>query len=363
MTIDKSYFKNPLKSFCVVSLFVAAVVSSSFVLSQNSRLFDQDSALDAVLTVPLTQAYNAKAGAINPYFSGQLSYKGGGEDVTRLPLKVRPRGNFRRANCDMPPLRLNFPKKAVKGTLFHGQDKLKLVGPCKPGGIYQDLVGLEFLAYQVFASVSDYAFDTRLMNLNFVDSDKKLKPRSTTAFVIEHASDLAKRTNLKDIDPDKAKRTELDLQETALLEIFSLFIANNDYSTLIGMPGDTCCHNVQLLEPSEPGAKLIPVPYDFDMSGLVNAPYAAPPGTLPILKVRQRYFSGWCKSTEYFDAAVEKFKSKEATIMGLVDSASYLSSSAKKRTKKYFNEFYEMVGDSERYENEVINRCRGNVIN
>ena len=49
-----------------------------------------------------------------------------------LPVKVRTRGIFRRdkRNCNFPPLRLDFPKSEMKGTVFEGQNRLKLVTPC-----------------------------------------------------------------------------------------------------------------------------------------------------------------------------------------------------------------------------------------
>ncbi len=325
-------------------------------------LFTDQQPLTAVLSVPLTQTYEQKGEDARFYIDGNFSYKDANDVIVRLPLKVKTRGNFRRAHCNLPPLRLNFPVKLVKNTLFHGQDKLKLVGPCQPGGIFNDLVGLEHLAYQVFATVSDYALHTRVLNLSYVDLDGKQKPRTTTAFVIEDISEFAKRKQLKHVQPQTASRYHLDLHETALLEVFALFIANNDYSTLTGMPGELCCHNVELLAPPVEGGKLIPVPYDFDMSGLVNAPYAAPPGTVPIKSVRQRYFNGWCKDDEYYQAAIARFKQQKTEIMALVDSSELIRASMKKRTKKYFEEFYELVDDPARYQKEIVGRCRGSTV-
>ena len=43
-----------------------------------------------------------------------------------------------------------------------------------------------------------------------------------------------------------------------------------------------------------PGALLTPVPYDFDYSGLVDAPYAVPPEGIPVENVRQRNYRGYC---------------------------------------------------------------------
>ncbi|MFC2096584.1 hypothetical protein ACFLQ3_02680 [Bacteroidota bacterium] len=40
---------------------------------------------------------------------------------------------------------------------------------------------------------------------------------------------------------------------------------------------------------------LIPVPYDFDFAGLVNADYANPAEVLDIENVTERYFLGLCR--------------------------------------------------------------------
>lgn len=366
ITINKQFqFLDVLKAVGNITLTCVGLCFFATSALAKQPLFENDTPLDAVLSIPLAQAYNQKDEDTRLYLDGNFSFKEANDEIVRIPLKVKTRGNYRRAHCSLPPLRLNFPKKTVKNTLFHGQDKMKLVGPCQPGGIYKDLVGLEFLAYQIFETVSDYALETRPMSLSYVDLDKKVKPRTTSAFVIEDISDLAKRKNLRAIVPEKALRSELDLNETALLEIFELFIANNDYSTLIGMPGDMCCHNVRMLAPKKKaiGAaaeqKLIPVPYDFDMSGLVDAPYAAPPGTLPIRKVRQRYFNGLCKDDQYFQAAIEKFRVKKPEIMALVDDSDLIGSSMKKKTRAFFEDFYEMVNEPSRYEKEIVGRCRG----
>ena len=333
------------------------------VLSAQARadqpLFSDETPLEAVLTAPLAQAYDEKAAESRFYLDGIFSYKVDADTIERTPVKIKTRGNFRRANCSLPPLRLNFSQKRVKDTLLDGQDKLKLVSPCRAGRIYQDLIGMEYLAYNIFQVVSEHSLKTRMMNLNYVDLDGQLKPRQVQAFVIEDIKDLAKRSGLKSITIEKASRRQMNLQATALVEVFAYFIGNNDYSTLIGMPGDNCCHNVRLLAESEEAGNYIPVPYDFDMSGLVDAPYATPPGTVPISSVRQRYFNGWCKSDEDYAAAVDRFREKEADIMALVDNAHYIRDGVKKRTKEYFEKFYSMMDSPKRYEREILGRCRG----
>ena len=127
---------------------------------------------------------------------------------------------------------LNFSDKQSKGALFESQNRLKLVAPCEPGFKFQQYVGLEYLAYQIYAEVSDTSFITRLLDINYLDSNKRSKPWAGTGFVIEEIEDLAERTDHKQIKADKIERPQLNLAKTALFEVFQLLIGNNDYSTL-----------------------------------------------------------------------------------------------------------------------------------
>ncbi len=54
--------------------------------------------------------------------------------------------------------------------------------------------------------------------------------------------------------------------------------------------------------------------YDFDFSGLVDAPYAMPDGRLPIKSVRQRLYRGMCRPLEAMTATLERFMAKQEAI-------------------------------------------------
>ena len=49
----------------------------------------------------------------------------------------------------IPPLWVNFKKSDVKGTLFHKQDKLKLVVHCGDSIRYEQALVREYLAYRI----------------------------------------------------------------------------------------------------------------------------------------------------------------------------------------------------------------------
>lgn len=346
---------------------LCALLAIGFALDAEAQkispLFANEQPIQAVLSGPITTLYRQRKQDVRLYLDGAFSYKIGSEPAIRSGVKIRTRGNYRRLNCAHPPLLLNFKKTDNRDSLLVGQDKLKLVGPCKPNQAYQEYIGLEYLAYRIWQTVSPYHFKTRLLELSYIDTDKKRKPWTSTAFLIEDLSDVAKRVNRKRLRQVKVTRRQLDLAQTALLEVFQLFIGNSDYSTLAAPAGSDCCHNARLLVKKGEATGVIPVPYDFDVSGMVNAPYAKPAPQYPINSVRQRYFTGWCKEPARFQAAIDVFQQRKSEIYKLLNESQVINKKSKQKTILYADRFYDLINDPQRVAKEVIGRCRGSVIN
>ena len=323
-------------------------------------LFSSGETVKAVLTAPIGQAYKQKKQEQRLYLEGSWSYKEGDETIRR-PVKIRTRGHYRRANCTHPPLRLNFRKKEMAGTLFDGQDKLKMVNPCKNGDKYQQLVYVEYLIYKLYELYSDHHFRVRMVDVGYNDSDKSRKPWQTTNFLIQDDKDMATSSGMVEVKTEATKRQEMNLAETALVEVFQFMIGNVDYSTLRAREGN-CCHNVRLISPENGEGGIIPVPYDFDSAGILDAPYATLPQQVPIKKITQRYFYGWCKEERRFRDAIDRIQSKRAEALALIQDAPYLEDYYRKKTFKYLEKSYEMLDDEKYVERRIIGQCRGEVI-
>lgn len=346
----------------LLSLPACLLLAHSSTIQAGTPLFDSEEPIKAVLSAPIVTTYRQKKQDVRLYQSGELTYKISNGESRKLPVKIRTRGNYRRLNCAHPPLRLNFAKKDTKGTLFKGQDKLKLVGSCQGGNAYQQYVGLEYLAYKIWQLISPHHFKTRLIELSYIDSEKKRKPWSRTTFVIEDIADVAKRAQKVQYKKPKVEPKQMDFKATALLEMFQLLIANTDYSTLMGPGKEPCCHNARLLGNKGANRGFIPVPYDFDVSGFVDAPYASPAAQYPINKVRQRYFSGWCKNPTHFEQAAKHIVSLKDQIYALTADAPILTDSSKRKTERYLAKYFEILESPDRMEKLVINRCRGKMV-
>jgi len=343
--------------------FIVALATLMFVGSpeaaERKPLFQDHTTMKAVLTAPIVQTYAQRSSDVRLYHPGQWTYIDANGESQRLDVSIRIRGNFRREYCELPPLRLNFKKSQVKGTLFGGQDKLKLVAPCQNGLESQQKLLLEYLAYRTFEILTDYSFGTRLIRLSYVDSDNKKKTWTDLAFVIEDDSDVAKRLKIDKARVAENQFEELDRPKTALAELFQLLISNHDYSVLQGPKGEYCCHNTEMFTRKESADKRIPIPFDFDMSGLVNANYASPPSHLPIRLVRTRYYRGLCQPDDIMEDTVAYMLSKKAEILELYQTQPDLSRLTRNRSLSYVKKFFAILEDETLFKEEVLDRCRG----
>jgi hypothetical protein len=109
----------------------------------------------------------------------------------------------------------------------------------------------------------------------------------------------------------------------------------------------------------ESADKRIPIPFDFDMSGLVNARYAAPPDHLPIRLVRTRFYRGLCQPQEIMDETVAHILSKKAEIMSLYENTKELSRLARTQSVRYVRNFFSILEDEVKQKELVLDRCRG----
>ena len=348
-----------MNRYLIIIGFVLLGLSPCTDASEREPLFQDHTVLKAVLTAPIAQTYAQRTSTVRLYHPGQWTYIDEKGESQRLDVSIRIRGNFRRQYCELPPLRLNFRKSQVKGTLFKGQDKLKLVSPCQHGLESQQKLLLEYLAYRTYEILTDKSFGTRLIRLSYVDSDNKLKSWTDLAFVIEDEDDVAARLQLDKVAVKENRFEELDQPTTALAELFQLLISNHDYSVIKGPEGEYCCHNSVMFTSPESADKRIPIPYDFDMSGIVNASYAAPPHHLPIRLVRTRYYRGMCQPPEVLDEAIAHILSKKEEILSLYANTTELSRLSRNRTLSYVKSYFAILEDEAKLKKQVLDRCRG----
>jgi hypothetical protein len=292
------------------------------------------------------------------YLEGMFTYVDrSGQEVT-LDLKLQTRGRFRRKKdtCNFSPIRLNFRKGQVEGTEFAGQDKLKLVTHCQTRRKnFEQLLLREYLAYRILHTLTDKSFGARLMQITYVDTEKGGDSITKYGFVIEDEDDLGNRLGLVAYEERGIKAEQLDPQQSSLIAVYEYLIGNTDFSLILGPADSACCHNVVLF--SEGGAPYTPIPYDFDFSGIVDAPYADPNPMFKLRSVKDRRYRGRCPHNDLLDGTFAYFIEKEAEIRGLVADLEGLDDRNRKQVEKYLDSFFKDITTPKSKDRNFISQC------
>ena len=250
-------------------------------------------------------------------------------------------------------MRLNFPAKALGGTPFQGENKLKLVTHCNSGSAYEQYLYTEYSAYRVFNLVTDSSLRVRLAEVTYFDSKRQKVIDTKPAFLIEDEEHFADRQGLKRLKDEHIKRAAYDGNAMRLVEMFEYFIGNTDWSALEGPAGEPCCHNVVPMARKD--GVLVPIPYDYDATGLVDPPYALPSEKLPIRNVRTRLYRGVCYDLADIQASYEPFQRHHDEIVKLFEDPRL--GKAGQDAHRYIDDFYEVLADPQRVEKAFRFSC------
>jgi hypothetical protein len=302
-----------------------------------ASLFDSDEVLEIQLTGPLATLVDDK------FDREELPFVLHTEGVDQN-IEVRTRGKSRMRKCGFPPLRLDIDSEESTGTLFDGQDKIKLVTHCLIGSSGQANVLEEFSAYKIFNLLTDVSYRVRLAKVTYVDTDGQLDDVVSNAFLIESDKELAARTNSNVVETPNVRRSALNRYQASLVYIFQYLIANTDWSLVASEGEEKCCHNGDLFEK---GSELFYVPFDFDLSGLVNARYAKPDPGLRISKVTSRLYRGYCVVPGALKAALTSINSLEGEILAVFNGIPGLSDKEIKAAQKFLNRFFRESRDEQ----------------
>jgi hypothetical protein len=345
-------------AFIAPGPLTTAAMAQSAEPSKPPKLFTRDDTLEVVMKAPWGDVQ--KRESYQGTYPAQLQYQASDGSTVTVDMTVGRRGVKRQELCDFPPIRLKFEKKAVKGTVFRGQKSLKMVTHCKRSTRYDQYYVVEMLAYQMYNLLTDYSFRVRPLQVTYVDSSSGKADDPRFAFLIEDDSDVAKRNGLKKVEIPRIKPSRLDPTVTSLMSVFQYLIGNTDWAALRGPDPKECCHNIQLIGPEPLGSDdfVVPVPYDFDSSGLVDARYAAPHEALPIRSVTDRLYRGYCMHNETLESARQQMLRQEAAIKGLVEDESRLRSSLKKKSRRYLEDFFDIMEDPDEFKKNITEQCR-----
>ncbi|HEX5170534.1 MAG TPA: hypothetical protein VFW11_15260 [Cyclobacteriaceae bacterium] len=283
--------------------------------------------------------------------SGKFSYQNQSGEWIEMPVQTRVRGNFRLKHCYFPPLKLKLKKQSAKSTLFESNRALKLVVPCLNNSDKNILILKEYLCYQFYEALTPYHFNTRLANLELTETSKKDKSRKyeLLCFFVEDNQLVAERTHSKLVKNLKVAPGAFDDLHAARHDFLQYMIGNADWSAVYQ-------HNSNALFDK----KYIPLSYDFDMSGFVNADYAR--NNAPQLgtgDIRERVYRGFCKPDNVMEQVRKEFLQLEPTFIKIIDDyASQFDDRNVKDMKEYLNQFFDILKDDAVFKYRILDNCR-----
>ena len=268
--------------------------------------------------------------------AAQLSLETTPNVFEEYPVKISLRGKTRRNICAFPPIKLNFSKSHLASEGLKTFDKYKLVTHCLDN---TELVLKEYLAYKLYNQLTEYSFRTQLVELTYIDSGNAGEMAKQYGILLENYGELAERFSAKKMPDQLPKNTKIPNEDYQRLALYQYMIGNTDWNLFRQ-------HNIKWLCMKDTA---IPVPYDFDFSGLVNAPYAKPHPSLPIDSVRQRFLQWRGDQHEQLAAMRKELTAKQKEMMQTCKQFQALSASEREDIVTYLDEFFK-----ERYPGDEV---------
>lgn len=285
------------------------------------------------------------------FVTGKFMYQDSTGTWVPVIADARVRGNFRLENCYFPPLKVNFDKKDVASTVFRGNKSLKLVFPCLVSAGKDALIRKEYLCYQFYEVLSPFHFRTRMANVSLTEVSRK-KPQSYNllTFFVEDNSMVAKRAKGKIMKVKGLSPAVFDEKTSIQNDFFQYMIGNADWSAIYQ-------HNANVMFAD---GKYITLSYDFDMSGFVNASYAAAnPPHLGTGDPRERVYRGYCKTPSAMEEVRKEFLAQEGAIHSLVDKeAPHFTKYEMEDMHNYLNGFFNILKSDSHFKRSILDACR-----
>jgi hypothetical protein len=253
-----------------------------------------------------------------------------------IPATLNARGHLRRMarTCDYVPLRVGFAKKDVKGTLFARQDAIKLVVQCASGREFEQFILREHLAYRVFNVITPRSFRARLARITYIDAVTGKSIGTRAGMFLEDESSVARRMEGRVVELPRLSFDDLHPDTLMPMMIFQYMIGNTDFSIY-------ALHNVRIVQ--RPDKSLHPVPYDFDITGLVNPPYGIPARALMLKSITERLYRGPCRPQSIVDPYIANFVAKRDPIRALADAIPGIERGTRDEVRSFIDGFYNAI--------------------
>ena len=312
--------------------------------AQARKLFQEGPPLEFTLT----SAFNLLNAERTPN-NGKLFPAVLTADGADIPVKIGSRGHLRLKSqtCDFVPIKVQFPAQLI-GTVFDGQTTLKLGTHCRSERDSDQFVMREYLAYALANLVTPLSFRARLARGTYIDAKSGKKMATHSALFLEHENDVARRLSGREVKLPRMAFDQFDRNALTTTMMLEYMLGNTDYSIWT-------LHNIVIVQ--DKTRRFFPVAYDFDLSGMVHAPYAAPDPRLSLKSVTDRLYRGPCRTVDEFNAAAEPFRAHRSDMMAVIDSVADLEAGHKREMKEYLDSFFRRIATPESIKKTFVDGC------
>jgi len=313
--------------------------------AQNRRLFQDAAVIEFTLTSDFNAINKERTPNNGKQFAGVLATGG-----VEIPVKLGSRGHLRLkpSTCEFVPIKIEVPKEQVAGTLFDGQTTLKLGTHCQNVSEFDQYVIREYLTYKLANAVTPFSFRARLGRGTYIDAKSKKTISTHNALFLEHENDVARRLGGRDVTLPHLMFKDLDKDTLTTTMLLEYFLGNTDYSIY-------ALHNIVIVQDKK--RTFFPVAYDFDSSGMVHPPYAAPDSRLLIKSVTDRLYRGPCRTVEEFNAALEPFRAHRAEMFAVLEGVKELDRRHRGEMKDYLDSFFKRIETPEAVKKTFVDGC------
>jgi len=205
------------------------------------------------------------------------------------------------------------------------------------------------MGYRLYELMTDMSVQVRLVRIRYPKPDNSGHTIQNYAFFAEHFDSVAARNDAELLRRGSFDIERLDARAAGIFALFQYMIGNTDWS--IDDERNTALIKMQDQEQ-------VPLPYDMDLSGLVNTHYAAPSPGLPIEDVRDRYYLGFCHSDADWEWLIEKFDAQRQTILAMADDIPGFSRQSKKSTSRFLEKFFNILDSKEKVREKIVDTCQ-----
>lgn len=268
-------------------------------------------------------------------------------EETEFELKVKPRGVFRRYNCDIPPLRFNFSKKELEALGLEGEyDKLKLVAPCFDDPESEQQLLKEYWAYKFYNVLTPASFQVHLVKITYINTGVEKYQKEQWAFFIESKNEIAARLGGSLVEQFGTTATNLEPQSYQQTMMFNYMIGNQDWDLVAN-------RNITLVQ-TEESSSLILIPYDFDYSVFVSPSYLKGSKGIDQQDIDERVLIGQFGDFASLTKTAELFQAAEEMILASFEDFTPLKQRHKNAMSRYLSDFFSLLENERKLARQLM---------